>query len=157
MFFLDFMFEFVLTMHDGGANVWIILTASHKRSQVDVHLGDDVDFLSYEATLPKNSACTLPSSWSMADPTTFLIRGKSYLKDRKKVYQLWAHIWDTVICFYLRGAAFLSAFYLKIYIRGFILYRHSFLILTNYNRFSYFILSVLVAIQTQKFLSSISF
>ncbi|XP_057856726.1 protein ENHANCED DISEASE RESISTANCE 2 isoform X1 [Cryptomeria japonica] len=59
--------------------------ASHKRSQVDVHLGDDVDFLSYEATLPKNSACTLPSSWSMADPTTFLIRGKSYLKDRKKI------------------------------------------------------------------------
>ncbi|KAH9288176.1 hypothetical protein KI387_032293, partial [Taxus chinensis] len=59
--------------------------ASQKRSQVDVLLKDDVDFLSYEATLPKNSTCTLPSSWSTADPATFLIRGRSYLKDRKKI------------------------------------------------------------------------
>lgn len=63
-----------------------LASAAQKRSQVDtVGAQDDADFLSYEATLPKNSACTLPSSWAVADPATFLIRGKSYLQDRQKI------------------------------------------------------------------------
>lgn len=39
----------------------------------------------YGTTLPKDLACTLPSSWVMADPSSFLIRGKKYLDDQKKV------------------------------------------------------------------------
>lgn len=39
----------------------------------------------YGSTLPNDSSCTLPCSWAAADPSTFLIRGKSYLKDRQKV------------------------------------------------------------------------
>ncbi|KAL5231794.1 hypothetical protein ABZP36_030570 [Zizania latifolia] len=29
--------------------------------------------------------CTMPSTWAMTDPTTFLIRGESYLLDRQKI------------------------------------------------------------------------
>ncbi|KAL1212560.1 Protein ENHANCED DISEASE RESISTANCE 2-like [Cardamine amara subsp. amara] len=39
----------------------------------------------YGATLQKDPTLTLPCSWSTADPSTFLIRGKNYLKDQQKV------------------------------------------------------------------------
>ncbi|XP_038706154.1 protein ENHANCED DISEASE RESISTANCE 2-like [Tripterygium wilfordii] len=39
----------------------------------------------YGTTLPKDPTCSVPSSWAMADPSSFLIRGKTYLKDRLKV------------------------------------------------------------------------
>ncbi|KAM7499126.1 hypothetical protein LguiA_023540 [Lonicera macranthoides] len=39
----------------------------------------------YGSTLPKDSTCTQPCTWSIADPSSFLIRGDSYLKDRHKV------------------------------------------------------------------------
>lgn len=40
----------------------------------------------YGSTLPKDSACNLASSWTSADPSTFLIRGNSHLEDHKKVW-----------------------------------------------------------------------
>ncbi|KAK6926784.1 Pleckstrin homology domain, partial [Dillenia turbinata] len=39
----------------------------------------------YGTTLPKDPTCTLPCSWTAADPSTFLIRSKSYLQDRQKI------------------------------------------------------------------------
>lgn len=40
---------------------------------------------SYGATLQKDPSCALPCSWGSADPSSFLIRGPSYLQDRQKV------------------------------------------------------------------------
>lgn len=40
---------------------------------------------SYGATLQKDPSCSLPCSWAAADPSSFLIRGESYLEDHKKV------------------------------------------------------------------------
>lgn len=40
----------------------------------------------YGATLPKDSTCNQPCSWTEADPATFLIRGKNYLEDHQKVF-----------------------------------------------------------------------
>lgn len=39
----------------------------------------------YGYTLPKDSTCNSLCSWTATDPSTFLIRGKTYLDDRKKV------------------------------------------------------------------------
>ncbi|KAL4190245.1 hypothetical protein AMTRI_Chr07g74800 [Amborella trichopoda] len=39
----------------------------------------------YGATLPKDATCSMPCSWTTADPSTFLIRGKNYLKDHEKI------------------------------------------------------------------------
>jgi hypothetical protein len=39
----------------------------------------------YGATLPKDTTCTALSTWAMAEPSTFLIRGESYLHDSHKV------------------------------------------------------------------------
>ncbi|KAG6476438.1 hypothetical protein ZIOFF_065679 [Zingiber officinale] len=39
----------------------------------------------YGATLPKDSSRSLLSSWAMTDPSTFLIRGESYLHDNLKI------------------------------------------------------------------------
>lgn len=47
--------------------------------------GEDVTVCCYGATLPKDPTCTIPSSWTMAEPSTFLIRGKSYLQDHQKI------------------------------------------------------------------------
>lgn len=38
----------------------------------------------YGNTLFKDPTCSLLCSWASADPATFLIRGKTYLEDRKK-------------------------------------------------------------------------
>ncbi|XP_020584918.1 protein ENHANCED DISEASE RESISTANCE 2-like [Phalaenopsis equestris] len=40
---------------------------------------------SYGTTLPNDSSCMTKCSWSTADPSSFLVRGESYLKDHKKV------------------------------------------------------------------------
>ncbi|XP_057989406.1 protein ENHANCED DISEASE RESISTANCE 2-like isoform X2 [Hevea brasiliensis] len=62
------------------------LTAQ-KKGYMDLQESAKVDSLvcSYGATLPKDPNCTLPCSWAAADPSTFLIRGKNYLKDHEKV------------------------------------------------------------------------
>ncbi|KAH1151573.1 hypothetical protein GLYMA_16G155200v4 [Glycine max] len=39
----------------------------------------------YGATLQKDSSCNLPCSWDESDASLFYIRGKTYLKDKKKV------------------------------------------------------------------------
>ncbi|KAL6958330.1 hypothetical protein U1Q18_042120 [Sarracenia purpurea var. burkii] len=39
----------------------------------------------YGDTLAKDSSCNLPCSWATADPSTFLIRGESYLQDSQKI------------------------------------------------------------------------
>ncbi|XP_042378357.1 protein ENHANCED DISEASE RESISTANCE 2-like isoform X1 [Zingiber officinale] len=40
---------------------------------------------SYGDTLTQDTNCSMPCSWAMADPSTFLIRGASYLIDQQKV------------------------------------------------------------------------
>ncbi|KAI5016532.1 protein ENHANCED DISEASE RESISTANCE 2-like isoform X2 [Hordeum vulgare subsp. vulgare] len=69
---------FVRKLHD---------LAVQKRGYVDLQGAADADNAPcyYGHTLPKDSSCTIPSSWSMTDPTTFLIRGESYLIDRQKI------------------------------------------------------------------------
>ena len=46
---------------------------------------DDKSTFFYGATLQKDPNFTMPCSWATADPSTFLIRGENYLKDRQKV------------------------------------------------------------------------
>ncbi|KAM0892646.1 hypothetical protein ACQ4PT_025632 [Festuca glaucescens] len=69
---------FVRKLHD---------LAVQKRGYVDLQGAADADNgpCYYGHTLPKDSSCTIPSSWSMTDPTTFLIRGESYLHDCHKI------------------------------------------------------------------------
>uniref|UniRef100_A0A2P2KW28 Protein ENHANCED DISEASE RESISTANCE 2 isoform X2 n=1 Tax=Rhizophora mucronata TaxID=61149 RepID=A0A2P2KW28_RHIMU len=69
---------FVKKLHD---------LAVQKRGYVDLQEMAREDSISccYGTTLPKDPTCTLLSSWAMADHSTFLIRGESYLRDQKKV------------------------------------------------------------------------
>ncbi|KAL2471049.1 Pleckstrin-like proteiny (PH) and lipid-binding START domains-containing protein [Abeliophyllum distichum] len=69
---------FVKKLHD---------IAVQKKGYVDLHEVAREDSLScnYGSTLPKDSNCNLPCSWTSTDPSTFLIRGKTYLDDRKKI------------------------------------------------------------------------
>ncbi|KAJ0046656.1 hypothetical protein Pint_06039 [Pistacia integerrima] len=46
---------------------------------------DDLVSWSYGNTLQKDNSCTLPCSWSVADPSAFLLRGENYLKDHRKI------------------------------------------------------------------------
>ncbi|XP_057798953.1 protein ENHANCED DISEASE RESISTANCE 2-like isoform X2 [Salvia miltiorrhiza] len=39
----------------------------------------------YGTTLPKDANFNTPCSWAEADPTSFLVRGKTYLHDQKKI------------------------------------------------------------------------
>ncbi|XP_074586995.1 protein ENHANCED DISEASE RESISTANCE 2 isoform X2 [Curcuma longa] len=69
---------FVKRLHD---------MAVQKRGYVDFQQAScsgSVPFC-YGATLPKDSSCSLLSSWAMTDPSTFLIRGESYLHDNLKI------------------------------------------------------------------------
>lgn len=61
--------------------------AVQKRGYVDLHemAKEDTSSCHYGSTLPKDSTCSLPCSWTETDPSTFLIRGLTYLDDRKKV------------------------------------------------------------------------
>ncbi|XAR52363.1 hypothetical protein NMG60_11020394 [Bertholletia excelsa] len=42
-------------------------------------------FCFYGSTLRKDPTCGMPCTWTTADPSTFLIRGESYLQDRRKI------------------------------------------------------------------------
>lgn len=59
----------------------------HKKGYVDLQEIARKDGLPcyYGNTLPKDPTCTVASSWTMADPATFLIRSESYLKDQQKI------------------------------------------------------------------------
>ncbi|PQQ10782.1 hypothetical protein Pyn_38776 [Prunus yedoensis var. nudiflora] len=69
---------FVKRLHD---------LAVQKRGYVDLQEMAREDNMScyYGSTLPKDSTCNLACSWTASDPSTFLIRGKNYLEDNKKV------------------------------------------------------------------------
>ncbi|CAN1253163.1 Protein ENHANCED DISEASE RESISTANCE 2 [Linum perenne] len=70
---------FVKKLHD---------LAVQKRGYVDLHdmsREDNISCGGYGTTLPKDESCSLLSSWAMTDPSTFLIRGKNYLQDQKKI------------------------------------------------------------------------
>ncbi|KAL8516007.1 hypothetical protein ACS0TY_014616 [Phlomoides rotata] len=69
---------FVKRLHD---------LAVQKKGYVDLHDMAREDSLSckYGYTLPKDPTCNLLCSWTTTDPSTFLIRGKTYLDDRKKI------------------------------------------------------------------------
>ncbi|KAG8371315.1 hypothetical protein BUALT_Bualt13G0074900 [Buddleja alternifolia] len=69
---------FVKKLHD---------LAVQKKGYVDLHEMAREHGLScnYGCTLPKDTACNLLCSWTSTDPSTFLIRGKTYLDDRKKI------------------------------------------------------------------------
>jgi hypothetical protein len=59
---------------------------AQKRTHSDTGVQDDIDVLAKVGTLPKSSpnSCTASTTHS-AEASTFLIRGKRYLQDRKKV------------------------------------------------------------------------
>ncbi|VVB01739.1 unnamed protein product [Arabis nemorensis] len=62
--------------------------AVQKRGYVDLHerARDEISVpCCYGATLPTDPNCALPCSWTTTDPSTFLIRGKTYLEDQTKV------------------------------------------------------------------------
>lgn len=61
--------------------------AVQKKGYMDLHdlAREDSVSCCYGTTLPKDSSCNLPCSWTTADPSTFLIRGPDYLKDHQKV------------------------------------------------------------------------
>ncbi|CAH9096943.1 unnamed protein product [Cuscuta epithymum] len=69
---------FVKKLHD---------LAVQKKGYVDLHemVKEDCLLCNYGSTLPKDPSCSLPCSWTEADPSTFLIRGETYLDDRKKI------------------------------------------------------------------------
>lgn len=58
--------------------------AAQKRTYQDTDQ-DDIDLLTREGTLPKISSSGTTSCYQSAEASTFLIRGKHYLQDRKKV------------------------------------------------------------------------
>ncbi|XP_039017410.1 protein ENHANCED DISEASE RESISTANCE 2-like isoform X2 [Hibiscus syriacus] len=68
---------FVKKLHD---------LAVQKRGYMDLQDMTRVDGIccSYGNTLHKDPTCTLPCSWTEAEPSTFLIRGENYLEDRQK-------------------------------------------------------------------------
>ncbi|XP_058094495.1 protein ENHANCED DISEASE RESISTANCE 2-like isoform X2 [Magnolia sinica] len=61
--------------------------AAQKRGQMDLQEAEVEDSMScsYGTTLSKDPSCTSACSWMTADPSTFLIRGKNYLRDNQKV------------------------------------------------------------------------
>ncbi|KAL2465109.1 Pleckstrin-like proteiny (PH) and lipid-binding START domains-containing protein [Abeliophyllum distichum] len=70
--------NFVKKLHD---------LAVQKKGYMDLHEMSQEDSLSccYGDTLPKDSSYNMPCSWAAADPSSFLIRGDSYLDNGKKV------------------------------------------------------------------------
>lgn len=62
-------------------------TAVQKKGYVDLHdmAREESLLCKYGYTLPKDPTCNLLCSWTATDPSTYLIRGKTYLDDRKKV------------------------------------------------------------------------
>lgn len=62
-------------------------TTVQKKGYVDLHdmAREDSLLCKYGYTLPKDPTCNMLCSWTATDPSTYLIRGKTYLDDRKKV------------------------------------------------------------------------
>lgn len=54
---------------------------------MDLQDADREDTMScfYGATLQKDPSCALPCSWAAGDPSSFLVRGSTYLQDHHKV------------------------------------------------------------------------
>ncbi|KAL1544129.1 protein ENHANCED DISEASE RESISTANCE 2-like [Salvia divinorum] len=69
---------FVKKLHD---------LAVQKKGYVDLHdmAREDSLLCKYGYTLPKDPTCNVLCSWTATDPSTYLIRGKTYLDDRKKI------------------------------------------------------------------------
>ncbi|XP_058101735.1 protein ENHANCED DISEASE RESISTANCE 2-like isoform X1 [Magnolia sinica] len=69
---------FVKKLHD---------LAVQKRGYMDLQEAarEDSMLCSYGSTLPKDPGCTLACSWTISDPSTFLIRGDNYLEDHQKI------------------------------------------------------------------------
>ncbi|XAR59744.1 hypothetical protein NMG60_11015697 [Bertholletia excelsa] len=61
--------------------------AVQKRGYIDLQEMAREDTVSwyYGTTLPEDPACNMPCSWAAADPSTFLIRGETYLEDSMKI------------------------------------------------------------------------
>lgn len=64
--------------------------AVQKRGYMDLQDTESIDRDScgYGCTLVKDSTCALLSSYSAADPSTFLIRGKSFFDGNQKVIMI---------------------------------------------------------------------
>ncbi|KAG6436151.1 hypothetical protein SASPL_101035 [Salvia splendens] len=69
---------FVKKLHD---------LAVQKKGYVDLHdmAREESLLCKYGYTLPKDPTCNVLCSWTATDPSTYLIRGKTYLDDRKKI------------------------------------------------------------------------
>lgn len=67
-----------------------VIDAAQKKGYMDLHevAWEENVSRSYGATLAKDPGCNLPCSWTTADPSTFLIRGETYLQDNQKVLLL---------------------------------------------------------------------
>ncbi|KDP44376.1 hypothetical protein JCGZ_20056 [Jatropha curcas] len=61
--------------------------AVQKKGYTDLHEAAKEDSIScsFGSTLQKDPTCSLPCTWAAAEPSSFLIRGQNYLKDREKV------------------------------------------------------------------------
>ncbi|XP_057979622.1 protein ENHANCED DISEASE RESISTANCE 2-like [Malania oleifera] len=61
--------------------------AVQKKGYMDLQemVREDSESCCYGATLPKDPSCALACSWTTADPSTFLIRGDTYLQDNQKI------------------------------------------------------------------------
>lgn len=70
--------NFVKRLHD---------LAVQKKGYADLQEMTSEDNLSsfYGATLPKDPSHNLPCSWAVSDPSSFLIRGSTYLEDHQKI------------------------------------------------------------------------
>ncbi|XWS74295.1 hypothetical protein CRYUN_Cryun02cG0202700 [Craigia yunnanensis] len=81
---------FVKKLHD---------LAVQKRGYMDLQemIREDGICYSYGNTLPKDPTCTLPCSWTAAEPSTFLIRGENYLEDHFEVISRKSPISSTVL------------------------------------------------------------
>lgn len=61
--------------------------AIQKRGYIDLQESPVGDIMpcAYGATLPRDATCNMLCSWTIAEPSTFLIRGETYLEDRHKI------------------------------------------------------------------------
>ncbi|WOL12950.1 protein ENHANCED DISEASE RESISTANCE 2-like isoform X2 [Canna indica] len=60
--------------------------AVQRRGYIDLEASlEDTTSCSYGSTLQKDVSFSVASSWATADPSTFLIRGRTYLQDHKKI------------------------------------------------------------------------
>nr|PNR33495.1 hypothetical protein PHYPA_025439 [Physcomitrium patens] len=75
-------------VHKLSAAATIVKRFQGMAAQKRTHQDDDedgIELLAREGTLPKSSGCCTTSCYESAEASIFLIRGKHYLQDRKKV------------------------------------------------------------------------